>query len=125
MSGFFSIRIGFFHGFLGLVERDIEAGNSLLVAPGEKGFEGARVTVDAVGGKPRLPHGNYHGIQVRLLEHGNVRLNIQVPRHGSELLFIALQSLVRKPLCFAGSEEVGKGFLHGGGAIQHNFLHNT
>ena len=44
---------------------------------------------------------------------------------GSELLFIALQSLVRKPLCFAGSEEVGKGFLHGGGAIQFNFLHNT
>ena len=56
---------------------------------------------------------------------GNVRLYILVPRHGSELLFIALQSLVRKPLCFAGSEEIGKGFLHGGGAIQLNFLHNT
>ena len=24
-----------------------------------------------------------------------------------------------------GSEEIGKGFLHGGGAIQLNFLHNT
>ena len=44
---------------------------------------------------------------------------------GSELLFIALQSLVRKPLCFAGSEEIRKGFFQGGSAIQLDFLHNT
>lgn len=44
------------------------------------------------------------------------------PRRGPELLFKALQSLV--PLCFAGSEKVGKGFLRGGGAIKLKFLHN-
>ena len=67
---------------------------------GEKGFEGACITVDAVGGKVRGAHTDNHCIQIRLLEHGNVHLYIQVPRHGLKLGLITLQSLSASPFVF-------------------------
>ena len=60
----------------------------------KKGFEGA--------------HTDNHCIQIRLLEHGNVHLYIQVPRHGLKLGLITLQSLFGKSLCLFGNDEVGK-----------------
>ena len=85
----------------------------LLIAPREKGFEYACITVDAVGGKVRGAHTDNHCIQIRLLEHGNAHLYIQVPRHGLKLGLITLQSLFGKSLCLFGNDEVGKGFLDG------------
>ena len=88
-------------------------GESLLIAPREKEFEGACITVDAVGGKVRGAHTDNHCIQIRLLEHGNVHLYIQVPRHDLKLGLITLQSLFGKSLCLFGNDEVGKGFPDG------------
>ena len=79
----------------------------------EKGFEGACITVDAIGGKGRVPHTDYHCIQIRLLEHGNVHLHIHVSCHGLKLGLITLQSLFSKSFGLSGNDEVGKGFLDG------------
>ena len=53
-------------------------------------------------------HTDNHCIQIRLLEHGNVHLYIQVPRHGLKLGLITLQSLFGKSLCLFENDEVGK-----------------
>ena len=119
------VRIGFLDGFLGLVEWDIQAGNPLLIAPREKGFENPCVAVDTVRRKPRVPHGNNHSVQVCLLEQGNVRSRVQVPRHGFPLGRIAFQRLFCKPFCPAGKKEIRKGFVQRGSAIQPDFLHHT
>ena len=103
------IQIGFLYRFLGLVQGDIQTGQPLLVAPREKGFQNVRVAVDTVGRKPRIPHGNNHIVQIWLLEGGNVRSRVQVPRHGFPLGGIAFQRLFRKPFCPAGKEEIGRG----------------
>lgn len=87
--------------------------DALLIAPREKGFEGACVAVDAIGGEVRVPHTDNHCIQIRLLEHGNVHLYIHVPRHGLKLGLIALQSLFGKSFGFSGNDEVFESFLDG------------
>ena len=61
------IRIGFLHGFLGLVQGDIQTGQPLLIAPREKGFQNPHVAVDTIWRKPRLPHGNNHIVQICLV----------------------------------------------------------
>lgn len=95
------------------IDGEIEAGNALLIAPREKGFEGACVAVDAIGGEGRVPHTDNHCIQIRLLEHGNVHLYIHVPRHGLKLGLITLQGLICQSFCFAGDNEVFESFLNG------------
>ena len=123
--GQFRVRIGFLYRFLSLVQGDIQTGHPLLIAPREKGFQNARVAVDTVWRKPSVPHGNNHSVQVCLLEGGNVRLRVQVPRHGFPLGRIAFQRLFRKPFCPAGKEKIRKGFVQCGGAIHPDFLHHT
>jgi len=74
---------------------------------------GYSVYVENDGDDIWVPHTDYHCIQIRLLEHGNVHLHIHVSCHGLKLGLITLQSLFGKSFGLSGNDEVGKGFLDG------------